>query len=405
MQLLIRGGELPAEFLPAAAAHSPASANHSGFVQADLAIAEGRIVAVDTELSVTGSPVFDASDCLLLPGFIDVHVHGGAGSDVMDASVEGLANMARFFASHGVTAFLPTTMTAPHAPTLQAVQAVAEFTPPPRGGARILGVHLEGPYISAKFPGAQPATFIRPPNLDEVDELLRAGFVRMITLAPEVEGAEALIRRSVSQGVVAVLGHTNATYEECERAIAWGATGATHTYNAMSGLHHRRPGALGAVLSNDALYAQLIADNIHVHPAAMNILARCKGVERSVLITDAIRAAGLGSGEYDLGGQPVTVQNGECRLADGTLAGSLLTMERALLNFMAATGLPLAAAWPTTSRTPARWLGLDHALGSLQPGYHADLVLLNTRLEVMATVVGGEVVYVQAGEQLRLRCS
>jgi N-acetylglucosamine-6-phosphate deacetylase len=394
-QLLIRNGALPAEFLSTVALHRQSVALPTGFVYADLAIANERIAALGQDLSLAQAPVLDATACLILPGFIDVHVHGGVDHDVMDASVQGLAALANFFARHGVSAFLPTTMTAPHANTLAAVSAIAQQDSTPGRGARILGVHLEGPYISPKFPGAQPATFIRPPNLDEFTELLAAGPVRMITLAPEAPGAEALIRAAAKQNVVAVLGHTNATYEECKMAVAWGVTQATHTYNAMSGLHHRRPGTLGAVLSNDAIYAQLIADNIHVHPAGMKILARCKGVERTVLITDAMRATGLGPGTYDLGGQMVTVKDGECRLADGTLAGSLLTMERALANFMAATGLSLAEAWPATSRTPARALGLAHELGAILPGYHADLVLLDAQLQVVATVVGGEVVYLR----------
>jgi N-acetylglucosamine-6-phosphate deacetylase len=392
-QLLLRQGALPAEFLPTLAPHQQAPRPSPGFVTADLLIDADRITGVGVDLVAPQTPTIDARGYTILPGFIDLHVHGGAGADVMDASTQGLATMAACFARHGVTAFLPTTMTAPHAPTLAAVVAVAESVATQAGGARTLGVHLEGPYISPKFPGAQPAHFIRPPNLAEFSELFAVGPIRMITLAPEVAGAEDLIRLAVRQGVVAVLGHTDATYAECVTAVTWGVTQATHTYNAMRGLHHRQPGTLGAVLSNDTIDAQLIADNIHVHPAGMKILARCKGVERTVLITDAIQATGLGPGQYELGGQPVTVKNGECRLADGTLAGSILTMEQALINFMAATGLTLAEAWPATSRTPARTLGLVHELGSLAPGYRADLVVLDEQLQVVATVVGGEVVY------------
>jgi N-acetylglucosamine-6-phosphate deacetylase len=215
----------------------------------------------------------------------------------------------------------------------------------------------------------------------------------MMTLAPEQPGAHELMAVMLENGVAVVLGHTNATYEQAIEAIELGASQATHTYNAMTGLHHRRPGTLGAVLSNDAIYAQLIADNIHVHPAAMNVLARCKGVERVILITDAMRAAGLPTGEYDLGGQPVTVKDGQCRLHDGTLAGSVLTMEQALINFMAASGWPLAKAWPTSSRNAATALGLDHELGSIAPGYLADLVVLKRSLRVAATIVGGTVVW------------
>ena len=343
----------------------------------------------------------DATGCTVLPGFIDVHVHGALGADTMDADPAALARMARFAAQHGVTAFLPTTMTADAAATMAAVQAVAAAgTRPHRNGAAILGVHLEGPFISPRFPGAQPAAAIRAPDRAEFDALCAAGPVRMITLAPEMPGALDLIRVARAAGIVVVAGHTAATYAECEAGIAAGVTQATHTYNAMTGLHHREPGTLGSVLSNDQVYAQLIADTIHVHPAAMKILARCKGRARTILITDAMRAVGLPPGRYDLGGQAVTVSGDECRLADGTLAGSVLTLERGLAHFNAATGLAVAETWPTTSLTPATALGLAQTRGKLEAGYLADVTLLDDAGEVMATVVQGRVVYLRDGERL-----
>lgn len=395
-QLSICHGVVPAVFVAAA----QAAPNESGFAAADILLYDAQIATVGEHPLADKGATLDATGCFVLPGFIDLHVHGGAGADTMDASPEALETMARFFAQHGVTAFLPTTMTAPHAEILQAVVTVGRWQQPIAQGARSLGVHIEGPYISPKFPGAQPAQFIRPPSLPEFTELTTAGPVRMLTLAPEVAGADELIVTARQQGVITVWGHTNATYEACVRAAELGVTQATHTYNAMSGLHHRHPGVLGATLALDTIYAQLIADNIHVHPAAMKVLARCKGVERTILITDAMRAAGLPAGAYTLGGQVVTVEGGSCRLADGTLAGSLLTMEQALSNFMAASGLSLADAWPTTSRTPAHALGLAHQLGTLAPGYQADLVLLDNQLQVVATVVAGKVVYLREVERM-----
>lgn len=395
--LCIRHGLLPAEFLPEA---EPSPAAH-GFVAADLLLDGEQIAAVTVSATSDNNvPILDASDCFVLPGFIDLHVHGGAGYDTMDATPAALTAMAHFFAQHGVTAFLATTMTAPHAAILQAVTAVGQWAQQNTPGARSLGLHVEGPYISLQFPGAQPAAHIRPPSLHEFAELMGTGPVRMITLAPEVEGASELIVAARRQNVIVVWGHTDATYETCVHAAELGVTQATHTYNAMSGLHHRKPGVLGATLTIDSIYAQLIADNIHVHPAAMKVLALCKGVDRTVLITDAMRAAGLPEGEYELGGQPVTVKAGSCRLADGTLAGSILTMERALANFMTATGLPLATAWPTTSRTPAQALGVAQRYGSLAPGYQADVVLLDAQLQVVATVVAGKVVFLQDSARL-----
>lgn len=380
---------------------------------------DGRIAEAAPALSdvpAREAATLDAAGCLILPGLIDVHVHGAMGGDVMDADPAVLGHMARFFAHHGVTAFLPTTMTADHAATLAAVQAVAAAYDAPGGqphpnGAAILGVHLEGPYISPQFPGAQPAAAIRPPDLEEFAAYCAAGPVRMITLAPEVPGAHELIRAAAARNIIAVAGHTAATYDECEAGIAAGIRQATHTYNAMTGLHHRNPGTLGSVLTNDAVYAQLIADTIHVHPAAMQILARCKGVERTLLITDAIRAAGLSPGEYELGGQSVSVRNNECRLADGTLAGSVLTLERGVAHFAAAAQLPLARAWQAGAATPAAALGLSAERGDLLPGKRADLVLVEERsegetgaegcAEVVATVIGGRVVYLRDAERLR----
>jgi len=388
--LLIRNAAVPTTALASGAgAHAQAA---TAYQLVDISIERGRIVSVAPAVhGVTVSPdetTLDASGHTVLPGFIDVHVHGGAGHDTMDATPEALAGMATFVLQHGVTAFLPTTITAPHDQIRRAVANVAPIADQ-AVGARILGLHIEGPYISLHYPGAQPSDYIRKPNIEEFLDLVQAGPVRMMTFAPEVEGAAALLATALQHGVVAVWGHTDATYEECVAAATQGFTQATHTYNAMSGLHHRRPGVLGATLTIDPVYAQLIADNIHVHPAAMQVLARCKGVERTILITDAMRAAGLADGTYDLGGQQVTVAEGACRLADGTLAGSILTMDRALRNFLAATDLSLAEAWPVTSRTPAQSLGLADQFGSVAAGYCGDLVVLDSALDVIATIVGG----------------
>lgn len=394
-RLVIAGGLVPARY-----AAGPEGAED--WAAAEVVVEGGRVTAMRAGEGQAGADMLDGAGCYVLPGFIDVHVHGAMGHDTMDADPAALAEMARFFASHGVTSFLPTTMTAPHADTLHAVQAVAEVAGRDTGGARILGVHLEGPYLSPVFPGAQLPEAIRTPNLAEYAELAAAGPVRMITLAPEQPGAAELIKAARRQGVTVVAGHTNATYEQLEEAVALGVTQATHTYNAMTGLHHRKPGVLGAVLSDDRVYAQLIADNVHVHPAAMKVLARCKRAEHTVLITDAMRAAGLPEGESELGGQRVTVRDGQCRLADGTLAGSVLTLDRGLANFMAAAGWSLAEAWPASSRAAAASLGLADGTGTLAVGAPGDCVLLDrASLKVVATVVGGRAVYLD--DQARLR--
>jgi N-acetylglucosamine-6-phosphate deacetylase len=407
----ILNGRLPVEFVyPAEHPQVVLNASEAGFAPASIFSAQGRIVSIQGDAGTIPPQktvtTLDATGCYILPGFVDVHVHGSAGQDVMDATPAALATLANFFAQQGVTSFLPTTMTAPHAPTLAAVENVARvaLTYAHGGtgtGARILGIHLEGPYLSRKFPGAQPIEYIRPPNLAEFRQLLAAGPVKMITLAPEEAGADELIGEALRHQVRVVLGHTNATYEQAQHAIGLGLSQATHTYNAMTGLHHRQPGTLGAVLTNPAIYAQVITDNVHVHPAAVDVLVRCKSVARTIVITDAIRATGLPPGEYDLGGQMVKVEGDECRLADGTLAGSVLTMDRGLRNFMAATGLSLAQAWPATSRTPAHALGLASELGSIAPGFWADLVLLDEALQVVATVVAGQVAYLREAGRLQ----
>lgn len=389
---IVTGGLIPNEFVENPAPDS----GLPGFSPADILLTDGRIEAVLPVGTKLDAERINATGKIVLPGFIDIHVHGGDGCDTMDASATSLAAMASFFAQHGVTGYAPTTMTAEHDDTLAAVQAVNTYlgkTSGPATGARLLGIHLEGPFISPAFPGAQLAESIREPNLDEFSELANAGPVCMMTLAPEQPGAHELMAVMVEDGIAVVLGHTDASYEQATEAIELGASQATHTYNAMTGLHHRRPGTLGAVLSNDAIYAQLIADNIHVHPAAMNVLARCKGVDRTILITDAMRAAGLPTGKYDLGGQLVTVKDGQCRLHDGTLAGSVLTMEQALTNLMAASGWTLAEAWPTSSRSAATALGRENELSNITAGYLADLVILDQSLQVSATIVGGDVVW------------
>ncbi|MBX3054418.1 MAG: N-acetylglucosamine-6-phosphate deacetylase [Caldilineaceae bacterium] len=371
------------------------------FVVGDLAVADGIIVD-ERRAHTAPCPRLDAAGCFLLPGFIDLHIHGGAGHDTMDATPTSLPAISTFIARHGVTGFTPTTMTAPHPPTVAAVQNISRSLAQVMPGAAILGVHLEGPYISPRFPGAQAKENIRPANLAEFGELLAAGPVKLITLAPEEAGAGALIDAALAAGVRVIIGHSAASYEQAIAAFDRGVSQATHTFNAMTGLHHRKPGVVGAVLSDDRIFAQLIADTVHVHPAAMAVLARCKGLDRLLLITDAIRATGLPDGESELGGQPVFVRDGQCRLADGTLAGSILTMDAALRHFIAATGWPLEKAWPVTSRTPATALGIADEYGSVSPGYRADLVVLDQNLEVVATTVRGRVVYLREGEEWRV---
>lgn len=335
----------------------------------------------------------DVSGMVLLPGFIDLHVHGAVGHEAMDASPEGLREMARFYARHGVTAFLPTTWTASREAILRALQVVAENVGRAPGGATILGAHLEGPYLNPAKCGAQPPRHIRRVEQAEALEFLDTGIIRLLALAPEFPENLWLIDECVRRGVAVSVAHTDATYEQMFAAAARGLRHATHTYNAMAGLGHREPGTVGAVMTMDQIACELIADNVHVHPAAMKILVQVKGPERVILVTDAIRGAGLPEGDYPIDQRTVSVRAGAARLPDGTLAGSVLTMDQALRNILQATTRTLSEVWPMTSLNAARAIGLSASKGSLEVGKDADVVLLNSDLEVCLTVAEGEVVY------------
>lgn len=335
----------------------------------------------------------DARGLTLLPGFIDVHVHGADGHETMDASPDALRSMARFYARHGVTSFLATTWTEPRQRIMAALETIARNQGPQPDGATILGAHLEGPYINADRRGAQRAEDVRRAERDEALAFLDLGVIRLTTVAPEFAENEWFIRECVKRGVTVSAGHTAATYAQVRDAVRLGVTHATHTYNAMTGLSHRESGTIGGVLTSPEIHCELIADYIHVHPAAMQILYACKGVNGTILITDAVRPAGLPDGDYEIDDRTVIVKDGAVRLPDGTLAGSTLTMNRALRNFMRATGQPLDTLWPTSSLNAARAIGAADRKGSLERGKDADLVLVDDDMNVHLTVVEGRIVY------------
>jgi N-acetylglucosamine-6-phosphate deacetylase len=335
----------------------------------------------------------DAGGKLLLPGFIDLHVHGGLGHELMDASPAGLEEMAGFYASHGVTSFLATTWTASRDSIRKALELVEEMQGPIPGGATLLGVHLEGPYLNPARCGAQDVNLIRRAEKEEALAFLDSGVIRLLALAPEFDENLWLVDECVQRGVTVSAAHTAATYEQMQAAAGRGVTQATHTFNAMTGLGHREPGTVGAALTIPQISCELIADNIHVHPAVQRILLDVKTPAGVILITDAVRAAGLPEGEYMLDDRSVNIRESAVRLADGTLAGSVLTMERALQNLCAASGRPLEELWFTSSLNAARAIGVSSRKGSLEAGKDADLVLLDDSFRVHLTVAQGEVVY------------
>jgi N-acetylglucosamine-6-phosphate deacetylase len=345
-----------------------------------------------------GDQVIDAAERWVVPGFIDVHVHGAAGHDTMDASPAAVHGMARFFAQHGVTSYLPTTMTASVEAVTAAIENVA-VCGQPDNGAWHLGLHLEGPYLNVDYRGAQNPIHFRSPDPAEYERWFASELIRLVTVAPELDGAELFITAGRQRGVEFAIGHSGASYEQVGTAANWGVRQATHTFNGMLGLHHRNPGTLGGVLTDERLYCQVIADGIHIHPALVKLLVRVKGVNRTVLITDAMRATGLADGEYDLGGQPVTVQNGVARIATGSLAGSTLTMDAALRNMLAFAGLALSEALAMATSVPAEALNLRGKKGVLAPGADADVVLLDPDLQVVMTVVNGAVVYARLPQE------
>ena len=353
-------------------------------------------------LDGTATRMIDAAGLHLLPGFIDLHAHGACGCDTMDASPAALHAMAQFYAQQGVTSFLPTTWTASHEDTARALDVITELTGRVPEGATILGAHMEGPYLNADKSGAQASQHIRRADPIEVRALLDQNHVRLVALAPEFPENMWLIEECVRRGITVSAAHTAATYQQMMIAVEHGLRQATHTFNAMTGLGHREPGAVGAVMTSAHIRAELIADNIHVHPATMNVLVKVKGPDRVILVTDAIRGAGRPDGEYKVDQRTMTVHDGAARLPDGTLAGSVLTMDRALRNIMAATGLPLRDAWPMTSWNAARSIGVAQTKGSLEVGKDADLVLINSTLQLIMTVVEGDVVHEVSTDRPRL---
>ncbi|NLJ69482.1 MAG: N-acetylglucosamine-6-phosphate deacetylase [Firmicutes bacterium] len=340
-------------------------------------------------------PVLDAEGAYVTPGLIDIHVHGGGGGDVMDGTGKALEVMGQAFSRYGTTGFVPATVTASHRETLRAVEAVKAAAGKGTGGAQVLGIHLEGPYIDMGKRGAHHPDHVRPPSLPELEEIweLAGPLLRLVTLAPELEGAEAAIRRLRSWDVTVAIGHSNATYEEAMAAHVWGASHICHMFNGMRGLHHREPGVAGAALTCDGFSVELICDGVHVHPAAMDLVMRAKGPDKVVLITDTLRAMGLPQGRYQLGGLEVEVTKEAARLLTGELAGSTLSMARAVKNAVDLLGVSVAEAVRMASCNPARAIGISSRKGSLTVGKDGDIAVFDAELNPLATIVGGQVVY------------
>ncbi|HFQ5353247.1 N-acetylglucosamine-6-phosphate deacetylase [Vibrio vulnificus] len=355
---------------------------------------QGNISAIAAYDPQQHRTVTDLGAVSLMPGLIDSHVHGSQGCDVMDATHASLNTMSRYFASLGVTAFVATTVTAPVAKIRAALAQVAKSKQQGVEGAEILGAYLEGPYFTEKNKGAHPTQWFRELAVEELDNWISYSDNQLlkVALAPEKEGALAAIRYLANQGISVMLGHTDASYQQVKLALDAGAKGIVHCYNGMRGLHHRDPGVVGAGLLHPECYVEMISDGHHVHPAAIEVAHRCCG-SRMTLITDAMCATGMPDGQYTLGEYQVEMKQGVVTTQEGGLAGSTLTLIEGVKNIQRWLNLPFEQAWLMASHTPAKSLGIQHQLGTLEVGKRASMVALGSDFSIDKTWVNGRLVF------------
>jgi N-acetylglucosamine-6-phosphate deacetylase len=359
---------------------------------------EGRTVAgVGPPESVripAGADRVDASSLLVVPGFIDPHIHGCGGVDVMEGTRKALNAVSRILVRHGTTSFLPTTVSSPADVLTSAVEELGRAMSEPLDGAEPLGIHLEGPFISPAKRGTHKGTNILAPNPELLDRWVRdsQGSIRLITVAPELDGIDPLLIMARHLGVTVAMGHSNATFDQARAAVGRGVCYAVHTFNAMRPFSHRDPGIIGEVLADDRVFAEIIADGVHVDQAVVRVFARAKGKSRVLLVTDGISATDMPDGRYSLGEDPVVVVEGVCRDSEGRLAGSTLTQEIAFRNFARWTGWLFEEVLLGLTLNPAKALGLERK-GVLEPGADADIVVMDNDFHVMKTFVAGRLAF------------
>lgn len=353
---------------------------------------ETIIDIIDAALVPEGADILSAEGQYVSPGFIDIHVHGYMGEDVSDGKAEGLRIIAKGILQNGVTSFLPTTMTVSESEINTAFDAVRSVKSESRhwDGAEILGVHAEGPFINASKKGAQAAENIKKPDASFV--IKNADIIKTVTLAPETDAGHVCIKELAAKtNILLSMGHTDASYEEAMSAVADGIGHATHLFNAMSPLAHRNPGVVGAVFASD-ISCEIIADTFHIHPGLFSIVSQLKK-EKLILVTDCTRAGGMPDGEYSLGGQPIYLKGIECRLADGTIAGSVLRLNKAVANMLQYTSMPVSSVVEMVTMNAARVIHEDNRIGSLETGKDADIVIFDDEIKIYKTIKHGRVVY------------
>ncbi len=350
----------------------------------------GKIEKINPE-NIEDDEIIDGNGLYLSPGFIDAHIHGAGGKDTMDGSFSSINHISKVICEFGTTSFLPTTMTCKKDDINKALESIKLAKESGTEGANVLGAHLEGPFISKKMIGAQNPDFVISPSTKDFDEITKGydGVVKIVTLAPEVEGAQDLIKYLTKKGIKVSIGHSKATYEEAMEGIRWGCSHSTHLFNAMTGLNHREPGVVGAVFDSD-ITAETISDGIHVTYPALRIVYKIKTSDKVLLVTDAMMACAMGEGKYSLGGQDVFVKDGAARLKEGNLAGSILTLDKAIKNIKDNTDLPLNEIVKMASYNPAKLCKKENSKGKIEEGFDADLVLFDENISIKYVIINGK---------------
>ncbi|MGC8717262.1 MAG: N-acetylglucosamine-6-phosphate deacetylase [bacterium] len=355
-----------------------------------LIVEDDHIYDISPELDNIPIEIF--KDCYIMPGFVDIHTHGAVGVDVMDGDPQGIVKMAEFLAAHGVTSFLPTTTTLDIETTRKAILAVKRAKEIDSKGAKIIGVHLEGPFINPKYKGAQNEQFIVEPTREMINKLTEEDIIRLVTIAPELSGSKEAIKILKDKGIYVSMGHSDATYEDTMKGVISGATQVTHLFNGMRPFHHREPGIIGAALGEDTVRCQIIADGIHLHFGTIRMVYKAKGYKNLILISDSMSATGLSDGNYEIGGLKVSVKSGAPRLPNGSLAGSTLTLDIAVRNMVNKVFIPLPLVSRMASKVPAESVG-EFDIGEFSYGKKADITIIDKSFNVIRTYIDGRLIY------------